>query len=386
MRLIIIIISMTVCLFGLSNCTIAPNEPLYKPSSTLAQYMQPSFAQYQRETIEWLEQNRVFVSDDKVAEIEANSPFELKPEKKSNRGILLVHGLAGSPFFFNDIAKVLADKGFLVRVMLVPGHGSRPADLQNVSLQQWKASVQNQIDIFKQEVDDLWLGGFSTGANLVTSLAINDEDISGLLLFSPGFESSRKGLFLTPIASKFINWIDIDSPVGNYTKYESLTVQAAANYYLSAEQVVNELKLSNYDKPVLITISEDDIVINPTAIYQLFKQNFRHPESRMIWYGNKQSFTDKRVTYKNKIIPYEKISTFSHMNVLFSEQNPFYGKNGSFRMCSEDLVPEKYTKCQLGIDTWYAEYGYSEANRIYARLTWNPYFGQLSDDISRIIK
>ncbi|MEH6443543.1 MAG: alpha/beta hydrolase [Oceanospirillaceae bacterium] len=381
MRYLLTIMIVVLCLLGLMNCTIAPDKPLYRSSNSLPGYQQSSFIEYQRETVAWLEQNRVFVSDNKADEIEANSPFELKPEQKSNRGILLVHGLAGSPFYFKDVAKELVDKGFVVRVMLVPGHGSRPADLKSSTLKSWEQSVQHQIKLFKKEVDDLWLGGFSTGANLVTSLAINDPDISGLLLFSPGFKSNRKGLFLAPLASKFIDWIDIDIPVGNYTKYESLTVQAAANYYLSAQRVVKRLKQHNYDKPVLMTISEDDIVIDPIAIYELFKQNFIHPDSRLIWYGDEQSFTDNRVIYQTKNIPSMNISTFSHMNVLFSPQNSFYGKAGGFRFCSAQLTAENFTKCKSGKDTWYAEYGYSEAGRIYARLSWNPYFTQLSEQI-----
>jgi esterase/lipase len=371
-----------ICFISLANCTMAPDKPLYQPSSQLPYYLQPSFAQYQRETVTWLKDNRVFISDDQLSELQANSPFQLMPEQKSNKGILLVHGLAGSPFYFQDLAKTLAAKGFIVRVMLVPGHGSRPADLQNITLQQWNESVQHQVELFKQDVDELWLGGFSTGANLVTTLAIDDPEIAGLLLFSPGFQSNRKGLSLTPLASKLIDWIDIDTPVGNYTKYESLTTQAAATYYLSAQQVTQKLKESNYNKPVLITISEDDIVINSHAIYSLFNQHFIHPDSQLIWYGDKQSFTDNRVSYHDKRIPSEHISTFSHMNVLFSEQNSFYGKKGSFRFCKTELSTQHFAKCQLGIDTWYAEYGYTEKDRIYARLSWNPHYKQLSKQIS----
>lgn len=371
---------------GLSNCTLAPDKPRFTESPDLPSYLQPSFAQYQKETVNWLKENRVYVSDNKAAEIAANSPFELQPKEESKRGVLLVHGLAGSPYYFKDIAKELVKKGFIVRVMLVPGHGSRPADLKRIGLSDWQKSVKHQIKLFKQQVDELWLGGFSTGANLVTSEAISDPDIEGLFLFSPGFKSSRKGLFLAPLASRFIDWVDVDEVTGNYTKYESLTTQAAANYYRSAQEVVNKVKKYQYDKPVLVTISEDDIVIDSKAIYQMFSESMTHPDSRLIWYGTEQGFTDKRVIVREKSLPSERISTFSHMNVLFDEDNPFYGKQGEYRFCNADLIFEEYEKCQLGIETWYAEYGYSDGDRIYARLSWNPYFSFLSESISSLVK
>jgi predicted esterase len=51
--------------------------------------------------------------------------------------------------------------------------------------------ISHHIKLLEKEVDELGLGGFSTGANLVTSYALeNEKDISGLLLFSPGFASN----------------------------------------------------------------------------------------------------------------------------------------------------------------------------------------------------
>lgn len=384
MRILFAVAITCALLFTLTSCSTAPDSPLFQPSAEIAPYQQPTFRQYQQETQAWLKKNRVFITDNPTVEIAANSPFQLTPEQPSKKGIILVHGLSGSPFYFKDVAKKLQSQGFIVRSMLLPGHGSKPADLQLATLGDWEKAVKHQIELLKSEVDTLWLGGFSTGANLVTSIAIDDPSIAGLLLFSPGFKSSRQGLFLAPVASKIIDWIDIDETRGNYTKYESLPLKGAATYYLSAQDALKKLSKKKYNKPVLITISEDDIVIDPQTIYRLFNQHFTHPSSQLVWYGDKQNFSDKRVSYEEKRIAKDNISTFSHMNVLFSPENTFYGKNGSFRFCSDALNTQDYQQCRKGENLWFAEYGYTETNKVYARISWNPYFEKLSASMKQV--
>lgn len=48
-------------------------------------YQQETFAEYVTATRQWIEANRVFVTDDHAREIEANTPYESKPETPSRR-------------------------------------------------------------------------------------------------------------------------------------------------------------------------------------------------------------------------------------------------------------------------------------------------------------
>ena len=36
-------------------------------------------------------------------------------------------------------------------------------------------------------------------------------------------------------------------------------------------------------------------------------------------------------------------------------------------------------------DLWYSSYGYIEANKYHARLTWNPYFNELIESINKLM-
>lgn len=77
------------------------------------------------------------------------------------------------------------------------------------NLKSGKNLVSHHIKLLEKEVDELWFGGFSTGANFVTSYALeNEKDISGLLLFSPGFASNQSTLLpLSGIGTYFKTWL-----------------------------------------------------------------------------------------------------------------------------------------------------------------------------------
>ncbi len=79
--------------------------------------------------------------------IQANSPFEYRPSSEQcknpsgrfqyKRGILLIHGLTASPYMMEDLARFFHARCFLVRAILLPGHGTRPGDLLDIHYQDW---------------------------------------------------------------------------------------------------------------------------------------------------------------------------------------------------------------------------------------------------------
>lgn len=211
----------TLALIGIFGCSHEPTVPAYQASGELPAYQQDNFERYQSDTQEWLASHRIFVSQDHQKEIELNSPTEYQPQQPNGQAVLLVHGLGDSPYSFHDIATYLAQQGYLVRTVLLPGHGSRVADLMLPSLEDWQEVVDHHTKLLQQEYDSVWLGGYSTGANLVTSQAIKDDTISGLLLFSPAFQPKSSAVQFAELASYFVTWADQD-PEDNMLRYNSL--------------------------------------------------------------------------------------------------------------------------------------------------------------------
>lgn len=369
------------------SCSSVPDKPLYTPSEALNDYRQNSFAEYLTGTRQWLQQNRVFISGNHQQELEANMPFEIQPAETvtgPRKGILLVHGLGDSPFYFRDIGAALSEQGFLVRTLLIPGHGSRPGNLLLAEYKAWQDAVRHHTRLLQQDVDEVWLGGFSTGANLVTVEAIENDQVSGLLLISPALVPGTALTSLLPVVNLFTDWLDQDPADGNYTRYSSVATNGATQYYYSSRAVRRQLANKLFEKPVLMAMSGDDGVINPVAARELFQERFTHPDSRLLWFGNSEQQSDPRIISFNTDLPAQRISNFSHMSLLFNRENDYYGLNASQRMCDNGQTEAAEQQCRDGAEIWYSVWGHQEADKIHARLTWNPYFELLTDNMQRI--
>jgi esterase/lipase len=374
----------------ITACSNIPDEPAYQASNTTLPIGQKTFSTYVSTTRQWLLQNRLILSDDRDAEIKANTPFEVLPQIKlrQKHGILLVHGLADSPYSFVDVAQGLSKMGFHVRTVLLEGHGSRPADLINADVEHWQSLVEQQVTIFKSQVDKLYLGGFSTGANLVTSYALSDPDIQGLVLISPGFKTKTNIDRFAPILSFFKDWVYAPSLKSqtNYVRYLTTPSNGFAQFYHTSADILFRLRKATYNKPVFIAVSAGDSVLNVQRTLDLFSTRMTHPENRLIWYGDKPDSSDSRIQAYSAKVPLFKVSNFSHMGLLFKPDNSYYGKNGSQRICNNGQDDQAFSRCVDNEEVWYSAWGYREANKAHARLTFNPWFDEMMDTIKQVIQ
>lgn len=341
---------------------------------------QASFAEYRQQTLAWIQANRTFQTDDHGAELEWNAPREWRPDGVAKRGILLVHGLGDSPFSFNDVGQKLADQGFLVRSVLLPGHGSKPSDMLDVTLKQWQEVVREQAQIMQREVPTVYLGGFSTGANLVLDYAYEHPEIAGLVLFSPAFRPENTYAWLTQYIGWFRPWLakpdDGVRPMQTPVRYLNVPTNGFAQFYRSALLAQDHIEQRPYDKPVFIAITQHDSVLDTAYVLDNFNTRFRNPTSRLIWYGDTPAPAAKtpRVLVRNDYLPQYRIAQFSHMGLMFSPDDALYGKDGKQRICWNGQQAEDMHKCLNGDPVWYSDWGYREPGKVFARLTFNPYF------------
>lgn len=354
------------------GCTSQSQDPAFDKAERLPSYSQSSFEQYVAETKQWLEHNRLFMTDDKSTELNMVLPKEYRPETPNGQGVLLVHGLGDSPYSFTDVATHLANQGYLVRTILLPGHASKVGDLQLPTLEDWQGVVSHHIALLKKDVSSIWLGGYSTGANLVTAEALNDETVNGLLLFSPALQPYSDTVKYAELASYFITWADQD-PEDNPLRYNSLPMSAAAVYYQTSSAVREQLSTKEYLKPVFMMMSEGDKVVSTQFAIDTFSKKMQNPHGHIVWQGE-GDLTEPRSTRFSMNLPEQRISNGSHMGLLFSPNNPNYGVKGSNTICSNGQGEDKEARCLSGDTMWYSAWGYTEPNKIHARLTYNPYF------------
>jgi carboxylesterase len=108
--------------------------------------------------------------------------------KGGRTGVLLVHGLCGTPTEMRYIANGLARQGYTVHCPQLAGHCGTEADLTVSTWQDWYASAEQGLEAISKECDTVIVGGLSTGAVLALMLAANhSETVKGLALYSPTF-------------------------------------------------------------------------------------------------------------------------------------------------------------------------------------------------------
>ncbi|CAM3746124.1 alpha/beta hydrolase [Parendozoicomonas haliclonae] len=365
------------------------HHPMFEPSHYQVSSSYTTFDEYLQETEKQIRATRFFQSKDIDVEVRANMPFELKPqvELPTTRGILLVHGLADSPFSFVDVGKRLSEQGYLVRTILLEGHGTRPGDMITADHSNWEKLVARHVEMLKGEVDEVYLGGFSTGGNLTYLHAIDDPAIKGLMLFSPGFQSDEPNAKYAPLAAFFVDWLYDVKPEQEfvYTRYMNTAAKGFGEYYKTSAASMKRLTNETFDRPTFMVLTEHDSVLEVELIRDLFRSQFTHPNNRLVWFGSQESGLSGATRTIHSRVPELRINSMSHMGMLFSPDNPYYGINGPGRICRNGQQAEgAFEYCFNGGEVWYGAYGTEEPNQVVARLTFNPEFELMMEDLNTV--
>ena len=130
---------------------------------------------------------------EKTLERNWNRSFVLKAAKPIG-GVLLVHGLSDSPYSLRALAERLHAEGYTVVGLRVPGHGTCPRALAEVTADDWTAAMKIAVRGVRALLPagtPLILAGYSNGGALsvhyVTSV-LDDKSlpaVSAVVLFSP---------------------------------------------------------------------------------------------------------------------------------------------------------------------------------------------------------
>jgi carboxylesterase len=103
-------------------------------------------------------------------------------------GILLIHGLGGTPAEMLYVARGLARGGHTVHVPQLAGHCGSLEDLKATTWQHWYESVEIEHLRLRKACKTIAVGGLSMGAILALHHASrHPKDVSGLVLYAPCF-------------------------------------------------------------------------------------------------------------------------------------------------------------------------------------------------------
>ncbi|HFE66621.1 MAG TPA: alpha/beta fold hydrolase [Chloroflexi bacterium] len=103
-------------------------------------------------------------------------------------GVLLLHGLTATTAEVRLLAADLLAQGYTVMGPLLPGHGAKPEDLNEVTWQDWAWTAVAGYQHLATLCDHVFVGGESTGAALALHLAEHHQEISGVLCYAPAIK------------------------------------------------------------------------------------------------------------------------------------------------------------------------------------------------------
>jgi carboxylesterase len=101
-------------------------------------------------------------------------------------GIIFVHGFTGSPISMRPWAEYFHLRGYTISVPLLPGHGTKPGDLNLVKWQEWPAKVEEELSWMKSQCETIFIFGLSMGGGTTLNIATKRSDeLAGIVLVNP---------------------------------------------------------------------------------------------------------------------------------------------------------------------------------------------------------
>lgn len=331
--------------------------------------------------------------------INANSPFELIPAqpirhgKKYKYGVLMVHGLLDSPFSVRDVGKHLQNQGMLCRSVLLPGHGTMPSDLLEISYEDWINVVSYGIASLQKEVEHIYILGYSTGATLAAYHATKNSAIAGIIVLSPAIKVKAPIRYLLNwhyLMKRFKNhrdWLYHCEEV-DYAKYLSIPYNAIAQVNQLTDELYQLGKSHRLTCPIFMAVSANDETISSHAAINYFKNHHNHRSQLIIYREHPITEADMRIINRSSIYPPFKIKQFSHVSLPFPAMNPHYGQEGDYVYAahaanSEDSVFGAYNNVDVRMYDLLYSLGITKVRR--RELTYNPDFDFMINKISDFV-
>lgn len=106
----------------------------------------------------------------------------------SGAGVVLLHGLGGTPVEMRPVAKGFSRAGFSALCPRLAGHGGTEDDLRSARWEQWESDAIVALERMRARGRPTFVGGLSMGAVLSLRVAaVRPDLVDGLLLFAPTF-------------------------------------------------------------------------------------------------------------------------------------------------------------------------------------------------------
>jgi carboxylesterase len=178
-------------------------------------------------------------------------------------GFLLLHGFTATTTEVRPLGEALHSEGHTVSAPLLPGHGTHPDDLNKVNWQDWLQTAESEYQKLREQCEDVWVGGESTGGLLSFMLASKHPNIKGLLLYAPALAvRNMQAAYLLQYFMKYLakKPSKNDLPWKGYNVYPLKGAVELLKLQKEARKVLRKVR-----QPTLAFFSEKDATVKLAA-------------------------------------------------------------------------------------------------------------------------
>jgi alpha-beta hydrolase superfamily lysophospholipase len=371
----------------------------------------------------------------------AAGPFELPPDTKGrncnprattryDKGALLIHGLSGTPQAMLDLAGRFVRACYLVRALLLPGHGTVQGDLRTRGLADWRHAIDESIRTFSDQAERLVLVGYDLGATLALDAVLRarlaadagqpsalpaSSTLDGLVLIAPAFHYHAETFAPDSPPRQSGAWQTVAANAAEQAWRRAYLAEDPARFQLLAGKAIadaNVLGEALLDAetprhvPLFMVLSAEDTVIDSRLAAEWFCAQRRAPR-QLRWYSRYELGTPSCWCPKgssgvaqNCVIRRpgshgRTIIDISHRALLTSPRNPRYGDRSHDNDCRHYAVLDDraaWQDCNAGraggerLAFRYGEISNANLEQFrMARLTFNPDFDEMAKAILAFI-
>lgn len=245
-------------------------------------------------------------------------PSKAKPifwDEKSDAVAILIHGFSGAPEELSELAKFLAKGGISVKLPVLAGHGDHWKTLADANAEDWKLSVERELDWARANFKKIFLVGFSLGGILALDAAArNSYKIAGVVsLSAPVFLRGEMFIsVLLPIWHKIFKkyrkqfvakeFLDAYEESGRYLYLPTKSIYDFYNFVKESRGMYKKVIV-----PTLVIQSQNDTLIHHLSAEYIF-QELSSAQKELVIFDDTTHNQSKGSIYRTK--QFVKISQF----------------------------------------------------------------------------
>lgn len=233
------------------------------------------------------------------------------PGESGKTGILLVHGYSGSPGEVRELGERFhKEEGYTTLGVLLPGHGTDPHELENITWEDWYSVVKAGVEKLSQTCSEIVVVGMSMGS-LLTLLAGAELPVKGIVVMSTPIYLNDWRVHFLWLAQR-LGWAlpkgkkrVIDAEERFNVCYDCMPLSGVKETWKLITYVKNHV-LPKVKVPCLIIQSKADNTVRPLSamfIYKKIKSTYKH----IFWLKDSRHVV---TLFKGRTEVYEEIKKF----------------------------------------------------------------------------